>query len=87
MTLALLRHVWGWGTEGRKIPWMAWDKVCLPIKMGGLGVRDISIFNSILIAKWKWRLGSEYGGGWKEVIESRYGDWRNMTNSMTDRRS
>jgi len=29
---------------------VAWDKVCLPIEMGGLGVKDISISNSALIA-------------------------------------
>jgi len=46
-----IRFLWGWGTEGRKIPWVTWDKVCLPIEMRGLGVRDIFIFNSALIAK------------------------------------
>jgi len=79
--------LWEWSIEWRKYFWMTWDKVYLLIEMGGLGVRDISIFNSAFIAKWKWRLGSEYGRGWKEVIESIYGDWRNMRNSMIDRRS
>jgi len=35
------RFLWGWGSEGPKIFWVAWDKVCLPIKLGGLEVRDI----------------------------------------------
>jgi len=32
-------------------------------------------------------LGLKYEGDWKEVVESRYGDWRNTRNSMADRRS
>ena len=31
-----------------------------------------------LLAKWKWRLGIEKGGVWKDVLESRYGTWRDM---------
>jgi len=33
------------------------------------------------------RLGSEEVGEWKDVIESRYGDWRDMTTSTVDRKS
>jgi len=41
----------GWGSEGRKISWLAWYKVCLPIEMGRLGMKDILVFNDALIAK------------------------------------
>jgi len=40
---------------------------------GGLGIKDISRFNSVLLAKWKWRLEKEDGGLWRDVLESRYG--------------
>jgi len=39
---------------------------------GGLGNRDTGKFNLALLAKWKWRLGREEGGVWKEVLESTY---------------
>jgi len=54
----------GWGSEGRKIPWIAWDKVCLPIEMSGLGVKDISVFNVALTVKWNgdWVLRMMVGG-------------------------
>jgi len=44
-------------------------------------IRDIHIFIIALLAKWKWRLGSEKVGEWKNVFEFRYGDWRDMANS------
>jgi len=37
----------------------------------GLGIRDIGNFNTTLLAKWKWRLGTEDHGLWKEVLDSK----------------
>jgi len=28
-----------------------------------------------LFGKWKWRLGSEKSGLWKQVLKSKYGSW------------
>jgi len=43
-----------------------------------LGIREIRNFNIALLAKWKWRLGMEDKGLWREVLESKYGSWRNL---------
>jgi len=40
-----IQFLWGWGHDDRKIARIAWDKVCSPKEMGGLGVKDISKFN------------------------------------------
>jgi len=77
------RFLWGWGLEGRKVSWVAWDKVCLPIEMGWLGVRDIHVFSYAFVAKWKWILRFENGGGWRHLIESKYSDRRELGKSMT----
>jgi len=70
--------LWGWGAEGRKITWASWKKVCMPREFGGLGIVDLKLFNLALLGKWIWRLGSDKGGIWKEVLFSKYGGWRSL---------
>jgi len=54
--------LWGWGSDGRKVAWASWKKVCEAREDGGLGVIDLRIFNLALLGKWIWRLGSDKGG-------------------------
>jgi len=54
--------LWGWGSEGRKIAWVAWDKVCKSREAGGLGIINVGSFNLPLLEKWIWRLNSDKGG-------------------------
>ena len=70
--------LWGWGSDGRKIVWASWDKVCEPRDFGGLEIIDLRIFNLALLGKWIWRLGTDRGGLWKEILDSKYGGWRNL---------
>jgi len=58
--------------------WASWEKVCEPREAGGLGVINIKFFNIALLGKWIWRLGYSKGGLWKEVVDSKYGGWRNL---------
>ncbi|WJX66218.1 hypothetical protein P8452_50797 [Trifolium repens] len=65
-----------WGTSasgGSKIPWVSWSDVCRPKKDGGLGVKDLKIFNLSLLAKWRWRLLADDKPQWKLVLEAKYG--------------
>ena len=57
---------------------MTWDKICQSKDKGGLGVIDIEKFNLALLGKWIWRLKSEEGSLWKDIIESKYGGWRGL---------
>ena len=53
-------------------------------KRKGFGIKDISLFNNALLAKWKWRMMSGHGGLWYHVIKSKYGGWQNLVRSDRD---
>lgn len=47
----LTRFWWDDKPDKRKISWVSWDKLTLPISAGGLGFRKIEEFNNVLLAK------------------------------------
>ena len=51
--------LWGASEDVFKYPLVAWDKVCLPVESGGLGIQRIRLFNKALLGKWLWRFGKE----------------------------
>jgi len=79
--------LWGWSSEGSKIAWASWEKVCKPREVGELGIIDLKFFNLTLLGKWIWRLGSDKGGLWKEILVSKYGGWRSLREEGKSRRS
>jgi len=66
------RFLWGWGKEKESISWVSWKVLCKPREEGGLGLRYIRMFNSALLAKWRWRLMVEEQGRWKDMLVSKY---------------
>jgi hypothetical protein len=36
----------------KKVHWVKWDRMCKPKEVGGLGIRELEIFNTTLVQKW-----------------------------------
>jgi hypothetical protein len=56
-----LRRDFLWGEIGDDFKYhlVSWSKVCTRISEGGLGIRNLMMFNCALLGKWLWRYGIE----------------------------
>lgn len=48
-----------------------WGTIC-SMRMEGLGVRSLVLFNKTLLGKWLWRFGVERESFWREIIGAKY---------------
>ncbi|KAM6562790.1 hypothetical protein CsatB_022788 [Cannabis sativa] len=69
----LVRDFW-WGSEkGNKgIHLKAWDKLCLPKSLGGLGFRKSKEMNQAFLAKWGWNLLTGNQSLCCRILEAKY---------------
>jgi hypothetical protein len=65
--------LWGGGAADKRLCWVKWDQVCLPKEQGGLGVKNLELFNMALLSKWKWRFLSDDEAMWADLLRFRYG--------------
>jgi hypothetical protein len=74
--------LWSGMGDETKFHLVNWNRVCSPIKAGGLGVRNIIKFNQALLGKWMWRFSQERDALWRSVIKVKYrsvrGGWSSL---------
>lgn len=63
---------WGDTKESQNIHWCKWDSLCRPKSRGGMGFRNLELFNSALLAKQIWRIRNSSGSLIERVLKSKY---------------
>jgi len=67
----LNRFLWS-GSDSKAHAKVAWSKVCLPKREGGLGIKDIAIWNQASMLNHVWNLFSKAGSLWVAWTEANW---------------
>lgn len=62
----------GSGATGRGMRWLAWDKLCIDKDRGGMGFRNLYVFNVALFGKQGWRLMHNPNSLVAQLCKSKY---------------
>jgi hypothetical protein len=69
-------HIWWEIFQGdelkRKIHWKKWIDIAIPKSAGGMGFRDIQLFNQAILAKQGWRLMTKLDSLCAKVLKGKY---------------
>ena len=70
---ALIKRFW-WGQRGdhRKIHWVKWEEMTKSKTIGGMGFRDLAMFNDSLLAKQAWWLLNNKISLFYKVFKARF---------------
>ncbi len=60
--------LWGGLGEEKQFHLVGWDKVCLPLKHGGLAIKNLRLFKQALLGKWIWRFNIEQDLFWRKLL-------------------
>lgn len=69
---AMARFFWGQKGMQRKVHWKSWEAMCNPKCIGGMGFKDLAIFNDALLGRQAWRLVHKEGSLLSKVMKAKY---------------
>ncbi|KAM3255382.1 hypothetical protein ACQJBY_048596 [Aegilops geniculata] len=66
------RYWWSQMDKTNKIHWVSWEKLSKPKKDGGLGFRNLHLFNMAMLARQAWRILQNPQSLCSQVLAARY---------------
>lgn len=63
-------YLWGSTAEKRMAPLVAWESVCLPKQLGGLGLKHLGMWNTAALGKQVWALAMKKDQLWVKWISA-----------------
>lgn len=72
ITSLMCRFLWGKMDQDRYISFISWYKICTEKEQGGLGFRNMKLFNHALILKLVWQVASNEDKLWVMVVRAKY---------------
>ena len=66
------RFWWAQQENENKMHWISWERLCSRKKKGGVGYRDLHLFNLAMLARQGWRLIVELDSLCAQVLRAKY---------------
>ncbi|KAA3470265.1 reverse transcriptase [Gossypium australe] len=81
LEIIMNRFWWANNKSLRGIRWSCWDKLCLPKYDGGMGFKNLFMFNKALLAKQVWRILVQPQCFLARVLKARYYPFTDVLNA------
>lgn len=72
LTNLMRRFFWGKMTQERYLAYVSWERICRPLEEGGLGLKELPIFNDAILMKYLCKLASGTMALWAQVVRAKY---------------
>ncbi|KAA3488752.1 reverse transcriptase [Gossypium australe] len=81
LEIIMNRFWWASNKTLRRIRWSCWDMLCLPKCDGGMGFKNLFLFNKALLAKQVWRIITQPHCLLARVLKARYFPFTDVLNA------